>query len=113
MIAIGMVISSAYAARIPDRPTAPRMAGNTGWRFWNEFPKSNVTRLRIARSVLLGQRIVRAEPFVDRIDRLLWGERARDRPTDVVGQDVGDDEDDRRKQPERDERKHEPAQEPA
>ena len=54
MIAIGIVISRAYAARIPDRPTAPRIAGKTGWRFWNELPKSNVTRLRIARTYCSG-----------------------------------------------------------
>ena len=113
MIAIGIVSSRAYAARMADRPTAPRIAGNTGWRFWNEFPEVERDEVPHRPDVLLGERIVRPESLVDGIDRLLRGERPSDRPSDIVGQDIGDDEDDRGEQPERDEREHEPAQEPA
>jgi len=63
--------------------------------------------------VLLDERVVRAQPRVECVDAFLRREGAEDRASDVVRKDVRDDEHERGEQPQRDEREHQPAQQPA
>ena len=109
MIAKGIVMSSASPASFADRPIASASSGRTGLLVTNEFPKSSVNTPDDRVDVPLDERPVGAQPLVERIDALLRRERAEDRPADVVGQDVGDDEDDRGEQPQREEREQQPA----
>ena len=58
--------------------------------------------LRIARRYCSMSGSFVPEPFVERVDALLGRERPQDRPPDVSRQHVGDDEHERRQQPQRD-----------
>ena len=109
MMATGIVMMSARPASLAERAIAAASVGITGWLVTNEFPKSSVKAPTIESTYRsISGRFVPRRSFS--ASTLSCGANGpEDRPPDVVRQDVGDDEDDRGEQPQREERQEQPA----